>query len=715
MKAKRTLTATLSAVLALTVGFGIWRLKPEVKPSAEANEIESVQKIVGALPPTVLDVDVQYITISAGDTIDTGIADTQEFNAASPEEGITNIADRDWTIYDDEYGLSKMASSENEFYHRLESVGVKYITDSTLDAFPMERYDIYVTKGINYDDLGLSKNQAIGLTQWFIYNNPQYYFYQTRFLVSDVAIYMGCYPAFVDGDDRAEATNKLFNTVDSWVDSINDDEVSTYQKVLSAHDLICDKVDYVAGEYDQSIYSTVIQRKTVCAGYAGMMNVMLNASGIHSTVGISSTHAWNVVQLDDGVYYGFDSTWDDSLKSRKLFAVGENDLKKYDSKGTEHIYVYPWTEYAPVCAENNYSPSYYDLNGEEEVVAVCTPYDFNASFNGTTATVTWKSDDANGYKYEVAGRSGNVVKSGLKLTNVAAGSSLDLKITAYKIVSDVTYYSDTATYTVTVPHAEDITLDAPVLVSSATDVSGRYEITWTSVPSAEFYTYDISAYSDFRSVISTNSRYTNTGLYVSNIAEGRTYYVRARAGAIINGKTTYSDYGTVIVSRPAAVVMTAATTEAKTATTKETTTTVNSARSTATDTVVTTKPAATTTSAATKPAATTTTAATTTVPGRTSGNNNTGTTAAPLKSPADVTFTKKTTSIYKLAWDSVLGASRYEYIAASDSGFKNIIANSSTTKNFVTISGLKNTSMVYIKIRAVGNSDSEWTVLTFTK
>lgn len=662
-KTKRTLAAVLSATLALSLGIGVWHFTPQVTPSAEDDEIESVQMIVGDLPPVDLDAEVYDITISAGVEIDEKIEETYAFNVDSPMEGTVSIASRDWTTYDDEYCLSKMSSAEADFYHRLESAAVKYITDSSLDAYYMSSHDIYVTEGINYNDLGLSKKQAIGLTQWFIYNNPQYYFYRTKFLVSDVSIYMGCYSIFVDGDDRANNTNRLFNTVDSWVASINDDEVTTYQKVKSAHDLLCRELTYGTGTYDQSIYSTIAERRTVCAGYSGMLNLMLNASGIHSTVGTSSSHAWNLVQLDDGKYYGVDSTWDDTLGSNRLLMVGQTNLKRYDSKGTEHVYIYPWTEFAPVCASSDYDPSYYDKNGEEEtVITVCKPYGFELSFEGMTALVTWKSDDAEGYEYSYNNGSmrGMITSDGMKLKNTSAGNTYTLDVTAYKTVSGTKYYSETATYSFTVPKEETPVVmpavpDKPVLNVSATSTTGKYLVEWSAVQGAEFYSYEVSEYSNFSKIKSSSTKYTSCGIYVTNVAAGKTYYVRVRSGAKINGQNSYSDYAYAEVTRPA------------------NTTTVTPPASTQTVTT--------------------------------------------LTAPSGVTFKKSTTSIYKLAWSKVSGAKKYEYVAASDANYNNILKSSTTSSSSASISGLKNVSTVYVKIRAIASdgSCSDWTVLTFNK
>jgi hypothetical protein len=66
--------------------------------------------------------------------------------------------------------------------------------------------------------------------------------------------------------------------------------------------------------------------------------------------------------------------------------------------------------------------------------------------------------------------------------------------------------------------------------------------------------------------------------------------------------------------------------------------------------------------------------------------------------------------------DKVSGAKKYEYITATDSGFTNVLSSGTTSSVSATVSGLRNVSTVYVKVRTVTNDGtSDWTVKTFTK
>ena len=65
---------------------------------------------------------------------------------------------------------------------------------------------------------------------------------------------------------------------------------------------------------NQTAYSALVNRQTVCAGYARAFQYLLQQLGIpcyYCTGYAGESHAWNIVSLDDG-YYNVDVTWDDT-------------------------------------------------------------------------------------------------------------------------------------------------------------------------------------------------------------------------------------------------------------------------------------------------------------------------------------------------------------------------------------------------------------------
>lgn len=536
----RSRVLTFATALALTAA-----LCCPMSASAEDAELQSAQVAVYATTINMpIGSDFYEIEMSTGQTIDDGVLQQHERNLADTARSNV-VASRDWTIYDDEYGLGKMTAAEQTYYHRLEDIATTYISDNTIDAYYVSSYQMYTTNGVQYSDLGVSRQAAINVTEWFIYNNPQYYFFEPHFLSSSSSIYIGCYSKFANGDDRAAVTNQVFGVMDGWIASISDDEVTAEDKIRSAHDLLCKEIAYVKGDYDQSVYSTTIQKQTVCAGYAEAMTIMLNAVGVDTTTIISDNHAWNLAKFDDGNYYAVDSTWDDILSGYQLFAVGSDRLRKYDS-GQEHVPVSEWGAWSP-----DIMPTGYNNAASTQQSSFPAPQNLRPVYSNGNAYVTWDSiENATGYEVRIGstGRVTSVTSTTVRLTNMREGQSFDVYVRA----KADTLYSDWKMCTVTMPATTQPTTQdqTPAVTSLATPTlyaknitSSSMTVYWNSVENATKYEYVFARDSAYSNVIATNVT-ASRSLNITGLVSNTKYYVRVRALATQNGKTIYSGWKT---------------------------------------------------------------------------------------------------------------------------------------------------------------------------
>ena len=91
---------------------------------------------------------------------------------------------------------------------------------------------------------------------------------------------------------------------------------SDYEKELYLHDALIKKVTYTYSKLEeQNGYTTLVEGKGVCAGYAFALQYLLMRAGIQSyyVVGYArENHAWNLAKID-GEWYYVDATWDDPL------------------------------------------------------------------------------------------------------------------------------------------------------------------------------------------------------------------------------------------------------------------------------------------------------------------------------------------------------------------------------------------------------------------
>lgn len=287
----------------------------------------------------------------------------------------SSVDSRDWTRYASPLGTEGLTEVEAAFYSRLEELGRRYIVSGALDGIEKKTSagTWYVSDRVLYGDLGLVKAQARNIVQWFLYNNPQYYFFTGGTSSDSAYITLQLYDFVAGGEDRAKVTNELFDKLDGWIGQVDSQAATTWQKELLANNLLCQENVYEFNDYDQSLYSAVMTGKTVCAGFAKSFCAMMNALGVDATAGLSYNkaegdgHAWNVVRFDDGNCYCVDVCWnnyDDSKEGYQndYFNVGEADSKDSDYAKIYHTYEDGYEHLIPAIAAVSYSPTPYDTD-----------------------------------------------------------------------------------------------------------------------------------------------------------------------------------------------------------------------------------------------------------------------------------------------------------------------------------------------------------------
>ena len=163
----------------------------------------------------------------------------------------------------------------------------------------------------------------------------------------------------------ASNVNPLFDGTKSQIDAMLPANATTYDKVKAVHDKICSMVSYenstqnIGNPYYQTPYSLYYDAdgdgkiETVCAGYAKMMKLQCNKYGIPCVLvtGVTDSgeyHMWNYIQMENGVWYAVDATWDDqSTAMYDFFLVGSETYSSaaFGTKkfGNTHIPSGKWT------------------------------------------------------------------------------------------------------------------------------------------------------------------------------------------------------------------------------------------------------------------------------------------------------------------------------------------------------------------------------------
>lgn len=273
-----------------------------------------------------------------------------------------DIAADDWNKYGSDYFYDQLSDEEKAYWNALDVICEKYLTTET-DAVTTKSgaYRMQAISGST-----LAKAQQKNVLLMFRYSNPQYYFlnatvYTISYSNDTISLVFGIYPAFENGTDRMEKTEKVKEQVDAWQEQI-DQCSKDYEKVKKIHDLICEKVYYnqalvnsdfatESTEYSQSVYSVFCTDKTVCAGYAQSFAMMCNGSGIDTAVVTSSNHEWNKVKICSS-WYNVDCTWDDQSDGYyyNFFVKSDEFYDTYSSwSKTCHTEEDYWEGYLPVC------------------------------------------------------------------------------------------------------------------------------------------------------------------------------------------------------------------------------------------------------------------------------------------------------------------------------------------------------------------------------
>ena len=150
-------------------------------------------------------------------------------------------------------------------------------------------------------------------------------------------------------DSATLATQK--EKVATGTEKVKVDAEFTYGKVKQIHDWIVSNTTYdteSVGRDDaymaHNIYGVLVDKTGVCESYARTFMYLCQMNGINSIVSIgkgvsddgSEDHMWNYVQMEDGLYYCMDPTWDDPIDQNG------NDTGKvyynYFLKGADNVY-----------------------------------------------------------------------------------------------------------------------------------------------------------------------------------------------------------------------------------------------------------------------------------------------------------------------------------------------------------------------------------------
>ena len=286
----------------------------------------------------------------------------RELNAAMISAGLGespyyHLGDTEWDHGGvEEYWFNQIPSEMNETYRELYSRLSNYEDEAPLYA------------GIKTE------------TFWKIYyavlaDHPEFFWLDSNIEANESAmsgkIISYRVIANLPAEERDAVARRLEEAADVCIRDIPED-ASDYEKIRRVYEFVIDTVDYKSGvPNNQNIQSALLDRESVCAGYAKAFQYILHRMGLFCTYVTGKTedgddHAWNIVRID-GEYYNVDTTWGDPV-----FAQSQDKDHRYESVmnynylcctdaelGMTHI---PEPDFTlPACTDG--SLNYYRLHG----------------------------------------------------------------------------------------------------------------------------------------------------------------------------------------------------------------------------------------------------------------------------------------------------------------------------------------------------------------
>jgi len=227
--------------------------------------------------------------------------------ALAPLTSYRNVVNADtgasyWREMSSSYYYDQLSSAEKEFFDELDSQCMDILLSDD-NVWNVE---------VNVSALGLDIDDVYDLYFLFYWSNPQYFFLDTSIGYYSIGgVYYLDVPlmdSFSDGDSRVEAREATKYLVDEILKETQGTNRPEEKEVI-VHDIMCDYIDYVGNDMDQSMISAVMG-ETVCAGYSMFFEALMNKCGVDCIVVTCEDHAWNMINLYDN-WYVVDVTNDD--------------------------------------------------------------------------------------------------------------------------------------------------------------------------------------------------------------------------------------------------------------------------------------------------------------------------------------------------------------------------------------------------------------------
>ena len=264
-------------------------------------------------------------------------------------------------IYSSTMGYDVLNDAQKSLYRKIKAAAHAFYTGTAAAegvSYGADEEKLPCFAVVSNTDSSLSNEDTVKVISMFRNDNPMYFFVGNNYLYSmdyDFeteknyvgAVYIACVEEYTSGTARQAERRALETQITAAREQVEAQDTA-WAKARAANDWLCNSLTYAydaSGNPDDSMASHSIVGAfderycaAVCEGYAKAFQLLMNAAGVANAyivgLGNGGGHAWNMAQMDDGYYYYFDVTWNDSTSSDKYFAAGETSFSKNHTPNT---------------------------------------------------------------------------------------------------------------------------------------------------------------------------------------------------------------------------------------------------------------------------------------------------------------------------------------------------------------------------------------------
>lgn len=156
------------------------------------------------------------------------------------------------------------------------------------------------------------------VSQYILCDRPELFWCSGEMQVISYEEYAEVQPVYTyTGEERTQKQSEVDQAVEACLTGISG-EMPQYDKIKYIFEYLVNTVDYNLDAPDnQNIYSSLVGRSSVCAGYSRGAQYLLQKLGIEciyvtGNIPNQGAHAWNIVNCD-GQYYQMDVTFGDPV------------------------------------------------------------------------------------------------------------------------------------------------------------------------------------------------------------------------------------------------------------------------------------------------------------------------------------------------------------------------------------------------------------------